>query len=60
MVPNTGNIPRVRSTGSAESTFKVDEFVVVNFEGQLFPERVTVVKPEEYIVSAVEREDHQK
>ncbi|KAH6945328.1 hypothetical protein HPB50_007882 [Hyalomma asiaticum] len=49
------NVPRVRSTGSGESTFKVDDLVVVNFEGQLFPGRLTQVKPEGYIVSTMER-----
>ncbi|KAH6936086.1 hypothetical protein HPB50_013098 [Hyalomma asiaticum] len=53
-IPNS-NVPRVRSTGSGESTLKVDDFVVVNFEGQLFPGRLTEVKPEGYIVSTMER-----
>ncbi|KAK8761078.1 hypothetical protein V5799_027655 [Amblyomma americanum] len=55
MIPNTRNVPRVRGTGSGEITFKVDDFVVVNFEGQLFPGRVTEVKPKGYIVSTMER-----
>lgn len=55
VIPNTSNVPRVRGTGSRESTFKGDDFVVVNFEGQLFPGRVTEVKPEGYIVSTMER-----
>ncbi|KAH6927629.1 hypothetical protein HPB50_006279 [Hyalomma asiaticum] len=53
-IPNS-NVPRVHSAGPGESTFKVDDFVVVNFEGQLFPGRLTEVKPEGYIVSTMER-----
>lgn len=44
-ISNTSNVPKVRCTGSGESTFKKDDFVVVNFEGQVFPGRVTEVKP---------------
>lgn len=55
VISNTSNIPRVRGTGTGESTFKGDDFVVVNFEGQLFPGRVMEVKPEGYMVSTMER-----
>ncbi|KAG8232222.1 hypothetical protein J437_LFUL011966 [Ladona fulva] len=55
VISNTSDIPRVHGMGSRESTFIVDDFVVVNFEGKLFPGRVTEVKPEGYIVSTMER-----
>ncbi|KAF5293191.1 hypothetical protein FQA39_LY13659 [Lamprigera yunnana] len=40
------NVSSDRSKSSEASTFKVDDFVVVNFEENLFPGRVTDVKPE--------------
>ncbi|KAF5301410.1 hypothetical protein FQA39_LY02139 [Lamprigera yunnana] len=49
------NVPSDHSKGSEANTFKVDDFVVVNFEEKLFPGRVTEVKPEEYIVRTMDR-----
>lgn len=38
-----------------EPRFRVGDYVVVNFEGQMYPGRVTVARPEEYMVNAMAR-----
>ena len=43
VLPNTNNNLQSNST---DATFKVGDFVVVNFEGNLFPEKVTDVRHE--------------
>ena len=54
MIPNnTSNVFKLNGTSTTD--IKTDDFVVVNFENQLFPGKVTDVKDEGYMVSDVER-----
>lgn len=51
---NTSNVFELNGTSTTDS-FKAGDFVVVNFENQLFPGKVTDVKDEGYMVSVMVR-----
>ncbi|XP_046988993.1 uncharacterized protein LOC124594667 [Schistocerca americana] len=55
VIPNDKDVLGIDSMAPEKNVFKVDDFVVVNFEGKLFPGRVTEEKQEGYIVSVMER-----
>ena len=55
VIPNAKDVLGIDGMAPEKIVFKVDDFVVVNYEGTLFPGRVTEEKLEGYIVSVMER-----
>lgn len=55
MIPNTSNVSSPQGAGSGGRIFKKDDFIVVNFERQRYPGRVTAIEPDGHIISTMKK-----